>query len=1146
MSALIEPNAEPIPGYRLLERLGRGGYGEVWKCEAPGGIHKAIKFVFGDMEGFGAAGEAAEQEYRSLNRVKTIRHPYILSLERFDIINGQLLIVMELADRNLWDRFNECVLRGMPGIPHDELLKYLEEAAEALDLMNGHYQIQHLDIKPQNLFLVHNHIKVADFGLAKDLEGARAAITGGVTPTYAPPETFEGWVSRHSDQYSLAIVYQEMLTGRRPFNGTNTRQLIMQHISAQPDLSSLNERNRDAVGRALSKIPTDRFPTCTDFVRALKGTDTPPRFAEDLTDQVRQMMTPKTTSKRLVTGEITPRARELGDDPDEASNRKLPALVTPGLRDKPSLSTPNNRPKAPGPEVRTPAQGSHAAVEQLGNGVLFPALYIGLGGAGLKTLVSLRSMLEANFGLDRLPNSRFLAIDTDPASVEGFIHAGGWETEEVILARLQRPAHYFNREGMPKVEGWLPTDLLYQMPRSLLTEGNRAFGRLAFCDHYPLICQRIRMALESFARADGLNQADKLTQLGFRSNMPRVYLVGSIAGGTASGMVIDLAYLVRRELRARGFVNGQVLGLLALPPSRSTDGSHNARVTLGEINHFEQRENTYRGVFDTREEPLVDPERPFRRCQLVFDADTAQAGNNLAQRMAGLLFAESFIQAGRLAHPDNGPPPNISFCVSAMARAMWPHHVLLEAGCNQLTRLILGDWSRPGDGGLKPYLKPMFENTWAERGLPPDHLRGLLYQALVREFGCPPVELIAGWLQPFRARNRRNPREAEDLLKTIHQILEVLGRVGTEEEQYPGQLSMWLQKIETAYLKECDSRLITAIVSLIEQPGLRLTAADEFIRYLEGSLTEHLEWADRELGRLEDGIIDEFGMLFAGAGVSHNTSLMNLGKRLTGGEQSFGEVMKWVERRIALLLQRRVLSVYRNLRTNLPEYVRDVQQCRKQLGVYIGMFADDPKFVAPAPEGVRMYFGEQATTLSGAVNELLGLISQENRRDLEQTLQAKIRHEGRGLVNMCVKHKEFGQAFVQLLKEQSRRLLEPLVVAYAAGMANWRSGGEALMASLFDETKKQLASFPGSLRPSITVTGIPSSADHATLLSRARETTAGSPFVPVETPDSMWVYRESRSVDPSQFFTPIPGTTITEDPKAATRHARSDVPWHSS
>ena len=46
-------------------------------------------------------------------------------------------------------------------------------------------------------------------------------MTGGVTPVYAPPETFDGWVSRHSDQYSLAIVYQELLTGQRPFNGTN-------------------------------------------------------------------------------------------------------------------------------------------------------------------------------------------------------------------------------------------------------------------------------------------------------------------------------------------------------------------------------------------------------------------------------------------------------------------------------------------------------------------------------------------------------------------------------------------------------------------------------------------------------------------------------------------------------------------------------------------------------------------------------------------------------------------------------------------------------------------------------------------------------------------------------------------------------------
>lgn len=234
-------NAEPIPGYRLLERLGRGGYGEVWKAEAPGGMHKAIKFVFGDLDGAGDDNKGAEQEYRSLNRVKSIRHPFLLSLERIEVIDGQLLIVTELADRNLWDRFAECTESGLPGVPKEELLRYMEEAAEALDLMNFHHQIQHLDIKPQNLFLVHRHVKVADFGLAKDLEGACASMTGGNTPMYAPPETFEGWVSRQSDQYSLAIVYMEMLTGRRPFNGTTSRQLVLQHLSATPDLSPLAE-----------------------------------------------------------------------------------------------------------------------------------------------------------------------------------------------------------------------------------------------------------------------------------------------------------------------------------------------------------------------------------------------------------------------------------------------------------------------------------------------------------------------------------------------------------------------------------------------------------------------------------------------------------------------------------------------------------------------------------------------------------------------------------------------------------------------------------------------------------------------------------------------------------------------------------------
>src|SRR5206468_4928491 len=99
MTVRIESMAEPLPGYRLIERLGGGGFGEVWKAEAPGGLLKAIKFVHGDLR-TGADDDLrrAEQELKALKRVQTVRHPYLLSLERYDIIEGRLLIVMELAD----------------------------------------------------------------------------------------------------------------------------------------------------------------------------------------------------------------------------------------------------------------------------------------------------------------------------------------------------------------------------------------------------------------------------------------------------------------------------------------------------------------------------------------------------------------------------------------------------------------------------------------------------------------------------------------------------------------------------------------------------------------------------------------------------------------------------------------------------------------------------------------------------------------------------------------------------------------------------------------------------------------------------------------------------------------------------------------
>ena len=213
-------------------------------------------------------GSSRSRNGKHVDRVRSIRHPFILSLDRLEVVDGVLLIIMELADKNLQVHHAEARARGQAGVARDELLELLHEAAEALDWMNFEHGLQHLDIKPHNLFLVSNHLKVADFGLVHtvlDKDGPSPYRHGGATPLYAPPEILHGSVSGNSDQYSLAIVFQQMLTGSVPFFSHDAHQLMMQHLTAEPDVSGLPPKDRPIIARALAKDSEQRFSSCMEF-----------------------------------------------------------------------------------------------------------------------------------------------------------------------------------------------------------------------------------------------------------------------------------------------------------------------------------------------------------------------------------------------------------------------------------------------------------------------------------------------------------------------------------------------------------------------------------------------------------------------------------------------------------------------------------------------------------------------------------------------------------------------------------------------------------------------------------------------------------------------------------------------------------------
>ncbi len=267
--------ARPLPDYELTALLGRGGFGEVWRATGPGGFDVAIKFV--RLEG-----KAGDVERRALETIKGLRHAHLLLVFGAWERDGFLIMAMELGDKSLMDRFEECHAAKQRGIPREELLGYLRDAARGLDYLaearpgaDGKMTfLQHRDVKPQNLMLIGGTVKLADFGLIRVLKHTATQASSKMTPAYAPPELFNDKLTRWSDQYSLAVSYCLLRGGRMPFGG-NAAQLLYGHLEKPPDLSMLPEGERPAVARALEKEPEKRWPNCTVFAESLASVQRP-------------------------------------------------------------------------------------------------------------------------------------------------------------------------------------------------------------------------------------------------------------------------------------------------------------------------------------------------------------------------------------------------------------------------------------------------------------------------------------------------------------------------------------------------------------------------------------------------------------------------------------------------------------------------------------------------------------------------------------------------------------------------------------------------------------------------------------------------------------------------------------------------------
>jgi eukaryotic-like serine/threonine-protein kinase len=294
--------AREMGAYRLVERLGAGGMGEVWRAE-----HRllarsaAVKLIRPSSLGGGDGAQARElikRFEREARATAALRSPHTIAVYDYGVAeDGTFHYVMELLEgyslQALVDRFGP--------VPPERAVRLLRQACHSLAEAHASGLV-HRDVKPANLFVCRlgldvDFVKVLDFGLVK-LQGpaagpgAEALTVAGTlagTPAFMPPEMALGAepIDGRADIYALGCVAYWLLTGRTVFEGGNAMQMIVDHVRTRPLPPSeraeqpIPERLERLVLRCLEKEPAQRPATVAELSRELEALDLEPRWTEE-------------------------------------------------------------------------------------------------------------------------------------------------------------------------------------------------------------------------------------------------------------------------------------------------------------------------------------------------------------------------------------------------------------------------------------------------------------------------------------------------------------------------------------------------------------------------------------------------------------------------------------------------------------------------------------------------------------------------------------------------------------------------------------------------------------------------------------------------------------------------------------------------
>ena len=265
-----------IGRYKIVRELGRGAMGVVYHAIDPNiGRPVAIKTIhFGGNRKPEEIERQRERLFREARSAGMLSHPGIVTIYDVEQQGDLAYIAMEYVDGPTLDQ----MLSASEPLGAERMFSILGQTAVALDYAHSK-GIVHRDIKPANIMLsADGTAKIADFGIAKITAAENLTMTGSIvgTPHYMSPEQVQGQpVDGRSDQFSLAVIAYEMLTGEKPYTGEHLTTVVYKIVAEEPAPPhrlnpSLSTGIENVLRKGLAKKPDGRYRNCQDFIQSLE------------------------------------------------------------------------------------------------------------------------------------------------------------------------------------------------------------------------------------------------------------------------------------------------------------------------------------------------------------------------------------------------------------------------------------------------------------------------------------------------------------------------------------------------------------------------------------------------------------------------------------------------------------------------------------------------------------------------------------------------------------------------------------------------------------------------------------------------------------------------------------------------------------